>query len=112
MIRLLTQIYVDYLIDEERQMFRLILFSILASAVVISAAGAEEQQASAADAVRGEAHYAAACAGCHASAARIIRRIDGDTPDEKHNWLERFLADHHAPDAEMRADLIAFLLSE
>lgn len=93
-------------------MLRLIQISTVAFVAAIGAAAAEDLQQTAADAARGEAHYASACAGCHASAVRIARRIEGDAPDEKQEWLERFLTDHHAPDAEMRADLIAYLLTK
>jgi mono/diheme cytochrome c family protein len=97
---------------EEMLMLRLIPISILSFIAVIGTVAAEEQRQPTADAARGEAHYASACAECHASAARIARRIEGDTPDEKQDWLERFLAEHHAPAANMRADLIAFLLTK
>lgn len=60
----------------------------------------------------GEAAYARACARCHASVARLMRDVEGETEEQTAAWLDTFLAGHRAPDAEMRADLIAFLLAE
>jgi cytochrome c5 len=60
----------------------------------------------------GEAAFASACSKCHKSTERLAPRIKGNTLDEKQAWLEKFLAGHHAPDAEVRAELIAFLLKE
>jgi hypothetical protein len=64
------------------------------------------------DQADGEDAYAASCARCHASVARTLRRIGGGTSEEKAERLDVFLADHYAPDATTRADLIAFLLAE
>lgn len=64
------------------------------------------------DSVEGEAAYATTCARCHASVARIVRRIDGATEDEKRAWLDAFLPTHHASDEAVRADLIAYMLAE
>jgi cytochrome c len=68
--------------------------------------------ATAADPVEGERAYASACARCHASVSRIARRIEGGTESERAAWLGAFLTEHHAPDAAMRSDLIAFLLGK
>jgi mono/diheme cytochrome c family protein len=72
---------------------------------------AQRQAFAVGDPVRGEKAYATACAGCHASLARITRRIPGMTPQQKQDWLGAFLSNHNAPE-EIRADLIAFLLTK
>lgn len=64
------------------------------------------------DVMRGESAYAAACAGCHASAARIARGIEGRTSEQREAWLEALLSAHHPPDVAVRSDLIAFLLTK
>lgn len=61
---------------------------------------------------QGSAAYAELCAGCHASAARIVRRVQGDTDAARGEWLEGFLKTHYAPDDEKRAALIAYLLTQ
>jgi len=64
------------------------------------------------DPVRGEKAYATACARCHPSIARITRRIEGRTPEQKQVWLDGFLSNHNAPEDTTRADLIAFILTK
>lgn len=63
------------------------------------------------DATAGEAAYAKACARCHKTASRITPFIEGKTTEEKAAWLDAFLAGHHATDAKIRADLVAYLLA-
>ncbi|WP_114967180.1 hypothetical protein [Alkalilacustris brevis] len=65
-----------------------------------------------ADLERGEAGYAADCAECHASAARITRRVPGDDDEARAEWLEEFLPEHFAPDAQVRRDIIAYMLAQ
>jgi hypothetical protein len=88
---------------------------LLALALLIAATGpAPAQQGSdrTENAARGEVVYSSACARSHASAERLVRRIAGETPDEKRVWLDAFLVKHHPPDSESRADLIDFLLGK
>jgi len=73
---------------------------------------AQRQALAVGDPVRGEKAYATACASCHASLARITRRIEGRTPEQKQVWLDGFLSNHHAPEESIRADLIAFILNK
>jgi hypothetical protein len=63
------------------------------------------------DPLRGEEVYATACARCHASVARTVRRIDGGTEEEREAWLADFLPEHYADDDTDLSDLIAFLMS-
>lgn len=63
-----------------------------------------------ADVEMGAEGYASNCSGCHATPARIMRGVEGDTPEEQALWLEDFLPDHYAPEAEMRAAIIAYML--
>lgn len=65
-----------------------------------------------ADLDRGAEGYAADCAECHASAARITRRVEGDTEEARAEWLEEFLPEHFAPDAQIRRDIIAYMLAQ
>jgi mono/diheme cytochrome c family protein len=62
------------------------------------------------DPQRGEEVYATACARCHASVARTVRRIDGGTQEEREAWLAGFLPEHYAEQDADLSDLIAFLL--
>ncbi len=66
----------------------------------------------AADVEMGAEGYAQDCSGCHATPARIMRGVEGDTPEEQALWLEGFLPDHYAPEAEMRAAIIAYMLAD
>lgn len=59
----------------------------------------------------GEAAYAADCASCHRTPARVMRRFLEMPPAERAAALERFLPDHYAPDAERRAAIIAWLMA-
>ena len=77
-------------------------------ALVASAATAAAQPA---DPTAGEEVYVADCVQCHASAARIVRKIQGGTPEEKGTWLDTFLDGHHVSDTGNKADLIAYLTS-
>ncbi len=62
------------------------------------------------DAAAGEAVYQSACARCHRSVERIVPLFAGQEASATAAYLDRFLADHKAPDASSRADLIAYLL--
>jgi mono/diheme cytochrome c family protein len=73
---------------------------------------AQRQAFAVGDPVRGEKAYATACARCHPSIARITRRIEGRTPEQKQVWLDGFLSNHNAPEETTRADLIAFILTK
>ncbi len=63
------------------------------------------------DAERGEAAYEANCASCHANAARILTRVEGEDDEARAEALEAFLPDHYAEDDQDRADIIAYMLS-
>lgn len=75
---------------------------ILASATSVSAQDGNP--------AAGEEAFAAICKKCHNSAARIVRKIGGDTGEEKSAWLEDFLVGHHLDDMSAKADLIAYLV--
>lgn len=80
-------------------------------AALILLASAIQTSAQTGDPVAGEDAYVANCMKCHASAARIVRKIDGDTAEEKGAWLDGFLADHHLSDTGVKADLIIYLVN-
>ena len=61
-------------------------------------------------AAKGEAVYQRACARCHRSVERVVPLIAGPDAASTAAYLDRFLADHKAPDPAARADLIAYLL--
>lgn len=63
------------------------------------------------DPVAGEDIYIGTCTECHASAARIARKISGRTVEEKSSWLDTFLDNHHVSDITQKDHLIAFLVS-
>ncbi len=82
---------------------------ILFSAAILASPPALASQEG--DAVRGEAAFAENCASCHASASRIMGRVEGDDDAAKSAALEELLPGHYAEDPEARADIIAFLLT-
>jgi mono/diheme cytochrome c family protein len=57
----------------------------------------------------GEAAYQEACASCHRTPARFMRRYLDLAPADRQAQLTRFLAGHHAEDAQKRAAIIAWL---
>jgi len=57
----------------------------------------------------GEAAYNEACASCHRTPARFMRRYLDMTPEQRRAELDRFLTGHYAPDAAKRAAIIAWL---
>ncbi|MHC0052937.1 hypothetical protein [Actibacterium sp. D379-3] len=63
------------------------------------------------DPVLGAASYARSCARCHGPGEVLAAILPGETPDEKALMLEMFLATHRAPNPQMRADIIVWLLS-
>lgn len=81
--------------------------SLVVLALLASTAPAATQPG---DPLAGEDAYIEVCAECHASAARIVRKIRRDSAEEMSAWLEDFLDDHHLGDTERKADLIAFLV--
>lgn len=64
------------------------------------------------DVARGEVAYAEDCASCHRTPARFMANVPGDDAAARAEWLEDFLPDHYAPDAQARADIIAWLLAD
>ena len=64
---------------------------------------------SAAQTPTGEAAYNEACASCHRTPARFMRRYLDMTPQQRQAELDRFLTGHYAPDAGRRAAIIAWL---
>ena len=76
-----------------------------AATTAVGAANAEGNSAKGAEA------YAAACARCHATPARIARGIRGTTIEERAMWLDAFLPRHHAADETLRAYIVAYLAS-
>lgn len=57
----------------------------------------------------GEAAYQEACASCHRTPARFMRRYADMLQAERQRALDEFLKVHHAQDAEKRATIIAWL---
>ncbi|MCI5077884.1 hypothetical protein [Oricola sp.] len=80
-------------------------------AVLLLLAGTAGASAQSGEAAKGKDTYIAECVGCHASAARIVRKIGGGTPEDRADWLDDFLSDHHLTDMDAKADLMAYLLA-
>ena len=57
----------------------------------------------------GEAAYQEACASCHRTPARFMRRYVAMPQAERQRALDEFLKVHHAQDAEKRAAIVAWL---
>ena len=68
-------------------------------------------QGAAADAASGQATFETVCTACHAAAADVAAKVQGDDADGKTAWLNTFLVDHYVPDEATRANLAAYLLS-
>ena len=81
----------------------------LATLIILAGTiGASAQQG---DTAAGEDAFVAICKKCHNSAARIVRKIGGETAEEKSAWLDDFLAGHHVDNIDAKADLIAYLVN-
>lgn len=57
----------------------------------------------------GAAAYAEACASCHRTPVRFMRRYLDMTPEQRQAELDRFLTGHYAPDAAKRGAIVAWL---
>ena len=80
-----------------------LVFSAMLFLTLSSAASAEG------DATRGESSYNSNCAGCHRVAASIAEGLNSETNASAQ--IDSFLSTHYAPDADIRADIIAYLKS-
>jgi mono/diheme cytochrome c family protein len=78
----------------------------LVAALAIGAAAAPPAAGQTPD---GAAAYAEACASCHRTPARFMRRYLDMTPQQRQAELDRFLTGHYAPDAAKRAAIVAWL---
>lgn len=79
-----------------------LFFALLASASNLRPAFAESD---------GKAAYEKTCIACHASPTRLVKKVSGSDNLKKQEFLETFLATHHAPDADSRQAVITYLLS-
>jgi cytochrome c553 len=73
------------------------------------AAGLSMSLPAIAQAPDGASAYAEACASCHRTPARFMRRYLDMAPAQRQAELDRFLPGHHAPDAAKRGAIIAWL---
>jgi cytochrome c553 len=81
-----------------------------AGALVLAATPASATTRLAQAAPDGAAAYAQACAECHRTPARFMRRYLDMPPAERSAALDRFLPTHYAPDPAQRAAIIAWLM--
>jgi hypothetical protein len=58
----------------------------------------------------GAAAWQRQCSDCHASVARVMRRLPAGSAESRADWLSHFLAGHHAPDPAVRSAIVAWLL--
>lgn len=63
------------------------------------------------DIARGDDAYVRLCLECHATPSRIVRLVPGSSDEARAAWLEEFLPEHYAPDAQDRIDLILYMLN-
>lgn len=94
-----------------RPVLTLGLLALLGAAPAAASDTTAPEAAILGDPVRGEVAYAGACAECHRSAARLMARVPGADAAARGAWLAAFLADHHAPEPQARADIIAWLVA-
>lgn len=59
----------------------------------------------------GEAAYAEACASCHRTPGRFMRRYADMPAEQRARALDAFLVDHYAPDPGRRAAIVAWLMA-
>jgi hypothetical protein len=76
---------------------------MLAAAMVGSALARSDATEAGAEA------YERSCAECHRSPERLVRRLSGDDGEQR-QYLDAFLADHHAQEETMRRAIIDYLL--
>lgn len=79
-------------------------FSLFALVVAVSPALADTPP-------EGLALFEKLCIECHATPARILRKLPSQT-DERQQALATLLADHHAPDPVEREALMGWLLAQ
>lgn len=81
---------------------------VLMSPFLAAGPGWADEETRAPDPVRGEALMQARCLACHQEKS-ISFLVEHCTAERGVAYLETFLERHHAPDAEARADIIAYL---
>jgi len=59
--------------------------------------------------VDGARAYEQACASCHRTPSRVMRRFQSLSTADRQAQLDAFLKGHHAPDAAPRAAIVAWL---
>jgi len=64
------------------------------------------------DAAAGKIWFDGSCSQCHRSLETLLPGIPGAEACEQAAWLDGFLVNHRAPNADMRRDIIAYLLSQ
>jgi len=86
------------------------MVGLLLALLVMAAPGAAGAQGgSQAEVTAGAAAYAEACASCHRTPARFMRRHLDKTPAQRQTHFDEFLTKHHAPAPATRAAIIAWL---
>jgi len=81
-------------------------FSLIAS-LLVGAGGCEAPRKS-----EGEVAYERNCGACHAVAKLPAARATDLTDPQKRIALDQFLARHHAPDVEVRSQIIDYLAAQ
>jgi len=93
----------------ESRMVRGMVGVLLALLVMAAPGAAGAQGGSKAETMAGAAAYAEACAACHRTPARFMRRHLDKTAAEREAHFEAFLSKHYAPEPATRAAIIAWL---
>lgn len=78
-----------------------IMVLLLATAACRSPSGTAEQRA-----------FEQNCAGCHSASSLVGTRASGLGDAERKAALDKFLAGHHAPDADVRRQIIDHLAAQ
>jgi len=91
---------------------RILLISLLSALPFSLQAGEIAQDALlVGDTTAGKIWYDNSCLRCHRSVEALLPGIPGAETCEKAAWLDGFLINHMAPNADMRRDLIAYILN-
>jgi len=90
-----------------RSAIRRCLFALAALAAMATPGMAQDNEG---DAAQGAKDFSRACARCHRDVSTVAPNLSLDQPQTFYA-LDDFLATHHTTDPEMRADIIAYLLT-
>lgn len=91
------------------RVFAVLLLALLGTAAPLGSGPVRAMGQPATGEDAGEAAYREACASCHRTPARFMRRYLDLSAEDRRAALDSFLRTHYAPDDAKRAAIIAWL---